>query len=85
MSQMIMPDSQQTTQGKRLGSTRLTKGDKQQAQEVELYLHAADDHAWHNLAGVAHHHVLSAVHVQSRHAWGILNHAQPGQTLHACI
>lgn len=49
---------------------------------IRAHLHAADDHARDDLAGVAHNHVLSSVHVQGGHAGGSINHAQPGQTLH---
>lgn len=48
------------------------------------HLHAANDHSWNDLAGVAHDHVLSSVHVQGRHAWGVLDHAELGQPLDAC-
>lgn len=49
-----------------------------------LYLHAADDHAGHNLTGVTHNGVLSSVHVKGGHAWHSSHHAEPLQPLHAC-
>ena len=47
-------------------------------------LHAADDHAGHDLARVVDHGVLGAVHVQRGHARHRAHHAQLLQPLHAC-
>ena len=49
------------------------------------HLHAADDHAGDNLAGVVDDSVLGCVHVQGGHAGDArVHHAQLLQPLHAC-